>query len=84
MLYLLAIFLPWLSLLFAGKPFQAIFSLALDIVAIVAVILFFLFPGFGFALHAALVLHAFLVINSARADKRARELLEAMRGDPRR
>ncbi|KAA0547821.1 YqaE/Pmp3 family membrane protein [Bacillus sp. BGMRC 2118] len=46
MLYLLAILLPPVAVLFVGRPFQALFNLILC--------LFFYIPG---AIHAVLVVH---------------------------
>ena len=74
MLYLLAIFLPWLSLFFVGKPFQAIFSLILSILSVFAALLF----GLGFLLHIGLVIHACIVINGAKADKRTKQIVDAL------
>lgn len=76
MLYLIAIFFPWLALLFAGKPLQAILSIGLSILAVLG-LLFFLLPGIVFWLFS--VAHAFAVISGARADKRTKQILAAVR-----
>lgn len=75
MLYLLAIVLPPLALLLAGKPFQAIFSFMLWVVSIV---LFFTTFFMGVALWLALVAHAMAVIANARAERRTDRIVEAM------
>lgn len=74
MLYLVAIFFPWLSLFLVGKPFQAIFSIILSVVAVVLTI----FLGLGVLLHVALVIHACIVISGARADQRTNKIVEAL------
>lgn len=76
MLYLIAIFLPWLALLLAGKPFQALVSLGLALLSAIG-LLFFLLPGL--LLWLLSVAHAFAVIGNARADKRARRIIAAVR-----
>jgi len=76
MLYLLAIVFPWLALLFAGKPLQAVLSLVLHIVAVITFLLF-LFPGV--LLWLLCVAHAFAVIGSAHADKRTKKIVAAIR-----
>ena len=54
-MYLLAILLPPVAVLFSGKPFQAILNVLLTI--------FFWIPG---------IIHALLVVNEVKANKRAR------------
>jgi len=76
MLYLLALFLPWLALAFVGKPIQAIISLCLYILAVIG-FLFFFIPGV--LLWLVSVAHAFAVISSVRADKRTRKIVDAIR-----
>ena len=76
MLYLLAIFLPWLALLFAGKPIQAVLSLCLSVLSVLGL---FMFVMPGLLLWLLSVAHAFAVIGSARADKRAKQIVEAIR-----
>lgn len=53
MLYLLAIILPPVAVLFAGKPFQALINLVLTLCLWI--------PG---------MIHAILVVNEKKADKR--------------
>jgi hypothetical protein len=77
MSYLIAFFLPPLAVLFAGKPFQAIFSFVLWVLAWVGVI-FFVVPGV--ILWLLLVVHAFKLISDNKADRRTREIVDAMRG----
>lgn len=75
MLYLLALFLPPLALLFAGKPFQAIISLIIYIFSWLGLFLFFV-PGL--LLWFVAVVHAVLVINNTRADRRTEKIVKAM------
>jgi hypothetical protein len=77
MLYLIAFFVPPLALLLTGKPFQAIFSFVLWVCAWVGVI-FFVVPGV--ILWLMTVAHAFKVISDAKADRRTREIVNAVRG----
>jgi hypothetical protein len=77
MLYLIAFFLPPLAVLFAGKPFQAIFSFVLWIFAWLGLI-FFVAPGV--ILWLLLVAHAFKLISDGKADRRTREIVNAVRG----
>lgn len=60
-MYLLAIFLPPVSVFLAGKPFQAILN-------------FFL----CFLLWIPAVIHAFLVVNESKADKRIKKQTKAL------
>ena len=53
MLYLLAIFLPPVAVLMAGRPIQALINL-----------------GLCFLLWVPAVIHAILVVNESKADKR--------------
>jgi len=78
MLYLLAIFCPPLALLFVGKWFQAILSFVLYATALVFAITIILFE-LGFVAWLVGVVHAVLVVNNHRADKRSRAIIEAMR-----
>lgn len=57
MLYLFAIILPPVAVLFCGKPISAILNLILTC--------FFWFPG---------AIHAILVVNSHKSDKRFKKL----------
>ena len=77
MLYLIAFFCSPLALLFAGKPFQALFNLVLYIVSIVlwATIVFF---HAGFIVWLIAVAHALLAISDAREDRRARRIARAI------
>jgi hypothetical protein len=77
MIYLAAIFISPLALLLIGKVFQAIFNLVLYIAAIVLVVTI-LFAWAGFICWAVGVVHAVLVINSHKAEKRHQEMLTAM------
>lgn len=84
MIYLIAIVLPPLALLFYGKIFQAILNLLICLLAIVLGLIFILLPGAPFViLWGIAVLHAVLAVNSAKQDARAREVADAMRGRPR-
>ncbi|GIL40486.1 hypothetical protein [Roseiterribacter gracilis] len=76
MLYLIAFFLPPLAVLFAGKPFQSIVSFVLWVFAWVGLI-FFVVPGV--ILWLLLVVHAFKLISDNKADRRAREIADAVR-----
>jgi len=76
MLYLLALFLPWLALAFVGKPIQAVISLCLYILACFG-LLFFFIPGV--LLWLVSVAHAFAVISGGRADKRTQKIVDAIR-----
>lgn len=64
MKFLLAIILPPVAMLTAGKPFQALLSLLLMVTVL------------GWIPAA---IWAVLVVNSSNADKRNRDLIEAMR-----
>ncbi len=63
MLYLLAVIVPPLAVLLAGKPFQALFSLLAQLTLI----------GWLPA-----TLHALFVVHNHYSDKRARRLIKAM------
>ncbi len=78
MIYLAAIFLPPLALLLIGKWFQAILNLILYVAAWVLTITIILHFA-GFICWAVAALHAILVVNSHKAEKRHRETVEAMR-----
>ncbi|MBU6298533.1 MAG: hypothetical protein KGJ79_12885 [Alphaproteobacteria bacterium] len=77
MLYFIAIFCAPLALLLIGKPFQALANLILYILSIVFWVTI-VFHGIGLALWAVGLLHAVLVINNHKADKRVKHLLMAM------
>lgn len=76
MIYILAFFLPPLALLIEGKPFSAIFNLAL----IVLVLLLSVLTLFSFAwLLIVPSVHAILAIEQTRRRREHRELVEAAR-----
>jgi hypothetical protein len=81
MLYLLAIFCAPLALLLVGKWFQAIFSLVLYVAAWVLAVTIILFK-LGFVAWIIGVVHAVLVINNHRAERRSQAVIAAMRRDP--
>lgn len=76
MIYLVALVLPPLALLLYGKIFQAIFNLALYVLAWV-VFIFSLFLGGspGFVIWLIAAAHAILVVNNAKKEARLEELL---------
>lgn len=73
MRYLIALLVPPLALLLCGKIFQFLISLVLCVVVIV-LCLFVI----GFFLIWVPALHAILVVHSHLADKRNRELINAV------
>ncbi|TYS68062.1 YqaE/Pmp3 family membrane protein [Sutcliffiella horikoshii] len=62
MMYLLAILLPPVAVLFAGKPFQALINLLLTLCLWI--------PG---------AIHAILVVNEKKADKRMKKQVKMMK-----
>jgi len=80
MLYFLAIFCSPLALVFAGKPFAALFNLILYVISIVlwATIVFF---HAGFIMWGLAYLHAVMTIHDAREYRNARRIEAAMRGN---
>jgi len=76
MLYLIAIFCSPLALLFAGKPFQAVFNLVLYVLSIVLWITIVFYHA-GFILWLLAFVHAVLAIHSAHEDRRARWIANA-------
>lgn len=78
MLYLVAVFFPFVSLFAVGKPIQAIVSLGLYVVSAVLV-LTVIASWLGFILFLLLVPHAFFVVHGARADRRAEKIVEAIK-----
>ncbi len=78
MLYLLSFFIPPLALLLAGMPFQAIISFVLWISSFFG-LLFFVWPGVFLWMIA--VIHAILMIQNRRAEKRTERIVEAIRGE---
>jgi uncharacterized membrane protein len=71
MLYLVAIIIPPLALLLSGKPFQAISSLVLWILAWV----FSIFLGAGVVMWLILAAHAIFVVR----DRNTRKMMEDIR-----
>lgn len=63
MLYLLAVILPPVAVLFVGKPIQALLNLILTLIGWI--------PG---------MIHAILVVNEHKADKRAQRQAEYIAG----
>jgi hypothetical protein len=78
MIYLVAIFCSPLALLFAGKPVSALLNLILYVLSLVFWITI-IFHHIGFLLWLAAFVHAVLVINNAREDRRARWIADAQR-----
>jgi hypothetical protein len=73
MIYILAVLLPPLGLLFNGQPFSAIFSVILIVFSLVFGILFFapvlfLLPS----------IHGVLAVYMKREDRKHREIVEAI------
>ena len=79
MIYLLALFCSPLALLLAGRPISALFNFILYILSIVFWITI-IFHSAGFLLWAVAFVHAVLAINNDREERRARRIVEAMRG----
>lgn len=83
MIYLVAILFPPLALLIYGKIFQAIFNLLIWLFAAITIpfaILPVITLGLSIMIWGVAVVHAILVVNSAKQDARAREVADAMRG----
>ena len=78
MLYLLAIICSPLAILFAGKPFQALFNLIFWVLAIVLEATIVLYHA-GFVLWFVAFIHAALVIHGMHEDRRARMIANALR-----
>lgn len=79
MIYLVALILPPLALLFYGKIFQAFFNLLIYALAWVAFFVTLLFGGsLGFVLWLIAALHAILVVNDAKKNARAAAILSEM------
>jgi len=74
MMYILAFLLPPLALLFAGKPFQAIFSAIFWILSWILAIF-----GTGFIMWLILAIHAILVVR----DHNTRKMMEDIARQPR-
>ncbi|MBN8977799.1 MAG: hypothetical protein J0H25_05020 [Rhizobiales bacterium] len=72
MIYVLAVLLPPLGLLFNGQPFSAILNVLL---LVVCIIFGLIFPVLFFVPSA----HAILAVYMKREDRRHREVVEAIR-----
>ncbi len=72
MIYILAVIIPPLALLMQGKIFQAIINAVFWILGLI-----FLLIG-GFILWGITVLHAIIVINSARSDANTQKIVDAI------
>ena len=72
---LIAIICPGLSFLLRGKIFSAILAIILQVVALCTLILF----GLGFYVWLATAIWAVVSYNQARADRRNRNLIRAVR-----
>ena len=77
-IYLLAFFLPPIALLLAGAPFAALPNLIVYAAAWIG-LFFFIVPGV--ILWAIGVAHAIVVINNKRADRRTRQIIDAIRSN---
>lgn len=75
MLYFIAIFCSPLALLLAGKPVSALFNLILYVISIALWVTILLWHA-GFLVWALAVLHAVFSIHDARADRRARRIVD--------
>lgn len=72
MIYVLAVLVPPLGLLFNGQPFAAIFNLLLIVVCLVL----------GLVFHVLLLVpsaHAVIAVHMKREQRRHREVVEAIR-----
>lgn len=70
MSYILALFIPPLGVLVAGKPFQAVFLFIFWLMALMISIIL------G---HFLVIVVSWVMIGAARGDRRHREILEATR-----
>ena len=75
MLVILAFFVSPLALLLAGMPFQALINFVIYVGSFVGVLLF-VWPGV--LLWGIGVVHAILMIQNRRADRRAQRIVEAI------
>ena len=75
MLYILAILLPPVAILFCGKIFQAIFNF------IVLVGGFLMLLLFGSGTWLLCVIHAMFVVHSYKQDKRTERIVDALKTD---
>ena len=71
--YFLALILPPVAILMAGKIFQAVFNAVLFVVG-----LFFFILGGGF-LCLLCIIHAFFVVHGHKQDKRQKEIVDAIK-----
>lgn len=78
MLYILAVLLPPLAVLFTGKIFQFIFNL---ILAALGVILAVVTLGAFGLIYILAIIHAIIVVHGHRQNKRDERLVRAVRGD---
>jgi hypothetical protein len=78
--YLLALFVPPLAVLLAGKPFQALVNVVFYGVAIVLLVMTFMFGGLlGWPFWLLAAVHAVLVVHGHHADERNARVLKATR-----
>jgi hypothetical protein len=76
MIYLLAIFISPLALLLEGRPFSAMLNGLIWLLSVICWITI-IFHHAGFVLWLVALVHAVLVINSARQDRRARWIADS-------
>ncbi len=79
MMYLLALILPPLALLFSGKIFQALLNLVIWLASVLSSLLTMgSGDGYSFALWLTAAAHAAAVVHSEKADARTERLIDAM------
>ena len=78
MIYLLAVFCSPLALLLSGKPISALFNLILYVLSI-AFWLTIILHTLGLIFWAIAFVHAVLAIDHARAERRTRRIVAAMK-----
>lgn len=78
MLYILAILLPPIAILFTGKIFQAIFN---AVIAVLGVVLFVFSLGALGIVYLIAIIHAIIAVHDYRQKKRDERLIKAARGD---
>lgn len=78
MLYILAILLPPIAILFTGKIFQALFN---AVIAVIGVVLFVFSLGALGAIYLIAIIHAIIAVHDYRQTKRDERLIKAARGD---
>jgi hypothetical protein len=81
MIYLLAVFCSPLALLLSGKPISALFNLVLYVLSI-AFWLTIILHTLGLIFWAVAFVHAVLAIDNARAERRTRRIVAAMKSGP--